>query len=1664
MNFLHKKGVIMKSQTKVLSVCIIVLLIIYGVASQSHCENLVLSDASGEINQTVVFELTINNAPNTVSAMGLDLSYNPDILSFQSYEIGGLVSRFNVINAAENSDGIVRIGGVSLTAANQIQKGESGLLIKLSFNVLSNNSTTLQLLELFDHFKGWSVKDGLFNSPSVLPTITNIFPTRAYTTGGGELHITGTNYKEGVTISIGNSTQLTTYYDSASHIYCKIPSHEAGYATIIVANPDGNAFTLNETFFYEINPNQPSTIDEMNWITKQLSEQKILPPEDITDNERFGSSVAISDNFAIVGAKSDDDNQGSAYIFEKSGTGWEIMQKIVSESPKPHAYMGLSVAITDEFAFAGESCFDVDEENKGIGAVYVYQYQTSSGKWEKSQQLLPEMIEGTHRFGTSMSAFEDTLVVGAYGNTNESGKAFVFQRDGNQWNQVQCLEPQVPIIMGRFGKAVNIFSDYIIVGAYIESNYIGGAYIFQKIDGSWQQTTKLTSPEAQEFSFFGYSVDINNDFAIVGAYAFEKNDIEETGAVYIFKQTKTGWKRTTNFWDLAYTITENDLENRDKFGISLQLEGDILAVGATKSSSSDSGTVYFYELNDTDYTKMKELRASDVQIDARFGQSIALNSNHFIIGADIDNGQGETTGGVYFYEPLTNANHPPIIYAQSIIMNEDREYNMDLKICADDLESSDHLLTWTSIANQHFDITIVNENQAILKSEENWFGVETITFMVYDPQGLSATGDFDITVSPVNDPPIITDIPDQTIEENDFFSDIYLDNFVADVDDPDTTIIWTISGETELSVTIVDRIAKITVPYESWHGSETLTLQAKDPDGLIVSDTATFTVIQKMILIPPEDLSASETSNGIQLKWTPLPDFSTTYTVYRSQMENGIFYPVHSTPVSTYDAIKKGFIDTSIQPNVYYYYKVKTCKDNIESQSFSNTVKAIRIDHADFNLQFINPSHQILTVGESVTFQLLLKKLASFTGHLDIWCTDIPQEIQYHIIVNGIDTGIQAKNVQLLPATLDIHILSKSSLLPGDYHFRLQCVNLDGTSGNIQKTWGLDLTVIADAGIFVDLSANIIHKRDNCIVYGSIYPPLKSKPVLLTAFVDQQAFFFKQVYTEIGGIYSSNQWIDSFEPERYTIQASWTDPFSNKHLAQSHELIIEKISPQITCLPGQESKPSIDQDFSIKGLLSESLAFEPIVIKLFSPDGINDKKYTTYTDINGQFHISKPFFNENGLWTFKAYFMGNDIAIGCESDTYEIMVGNKGCAILVGGGQASSQNTYWDVTRKLITEVYKDFKYMGFSDDMIHLMINSQMIDINNDDIPDEVVDTKLPTADALINIIENEYTHILNANDTLYIYMQGHGTKVIQEDGAIISKLKLLGADECISSTQLNDALSHFQNKTDAKVVLIIESCYSGHFIKGLSHSKRIVITSAGDVPYNTDASGQISLSRYLFSRLRKGDSIQKAFEYAYKQLTNKNFPPPLLDDNGDGLVTMNDGIIASLTFLPGKLRWGHPEISKIHFSPILDQQTSLMIKVSLENSADQIEKVWTQVIPPDAPILSGTQMIHFAETELSHDKENTYIGSINNFSYDGIYTVLVYAQSVDNEVSDPEQLIIRVTNVGRKNDFDDDGQITLMDMIYVLQSLISMNNDQNVELVDAVYLMQVLGDTIVR
>ena len=126
---------------------------------------------------------------------------------------------------------------------------------------------------------------------------------------------------------------------------------------------------------------------------------------------------------------------------------------------------------------------------------------------------------------------------------------------------------------------------------------------------------------------------------------------------------------------------------------------------------------------------------------------------------------------------------------------------------------------------------------------ELWNGSETLTFTVTDPEGGVAKTTMKLSVKSINDPPVMKDIPEQTIKEKGQFKDVELDKYVSDLDHGKDKLKWSITGNRELKVSVDgNRVMKVTPPSPQWNGSETLTIKVTDPEGATDERSIAYTV------------------------------------------------------------------------------------------------------------------------------------------------------------------------------------------------------------------------------------------------------------------------------------------------------------------------------------------------------------------------------------------------------------------------------------------------------------------------------------------------------------------------------------------------------------------------------------------------------------------------------------------------------------------------------------------------------------------------------------------------------------------------------------------------------------------------------------------------------
>jgi hypothetical protein len=197
-----------------------------------------------------------------------------------------------------------------------------------------------------------------------------------------------------------------------------------------------------------------------------------------------------------------------------------------------------------------------------------------------------------------------------------------------------------------------------------------------------------------------------------------------------------------------------------------------------------------------------------------------------------------------YYELITSGgNTPPIVIdiPDQTIAEGSSFTTINLNDYVSDVETLDADIIWSYSGQTALTVSIVDQVATIGIPSVDWNGAETITFTATDAGSLFDSDAATFTVTGVNDPPVVSGIPDQTITAGSTFTTINLDDYVTDVDNTDAQMTWTYTGNSQLAVSIVARVATITYTG-GWTGAETITFTATDPGALFDTDDATFTV------------------------------------------------------------------------------------------------------------------------------------------------------------------------------------------------------------------------------------------------------------------------------------------------------------------------------------------------------------------------------------------------------------------------------------------------------------------------------------------------------------------------------------------------------------------------------------------------------------------------------------------------------------------------------------------------------------------------------------------------------------------------------------------------------------------------------------------------------
>jgi hypothetical protein len=400
---------------------------------------------------------------------------------------------------------------------------------------------------------------------------------------------------------------------------------------------------------------------------------KLLPPDGQGDpGDFFGVRVAISGDFAVVGAELDDnhgEDSGSAFVFERSGDIWVFRQKLTSPSAAAGDRFGEWVDIDGDTIAVGA----LDDADSGVmsGSVSVFRYSGTS--WYFEDKLLASDGELGDRFGETVYVDGDRIGAGARFADHGMGAAYIFTRSGSSWTQQQKLTAPEREFNDWFGTQIAINGNTAIVGARTDdiegTEDAGAAYIFSLNTGVWTLEDTLTAGDPHTSDEFGMAVDIDGDTAVVSAFKDDENGTD-AGAVYVFMRTADGWVEQQKL------LATDDFPDFDEVGTQLSLQGNSLVAGGSLTRA-----VFLFKRADGHWTQHAKIVPNDPN-DARFGTSTDLDGRSIVGGARLSKDNGLESGSAFVFDIIHADGSACLADLTAIVMNMNLQQGIDKSIDA----------------------------------------------------------------------------------------------------------------------------------------------------------------------------------------------------------------------------------------------------------------------------------------------------------------------------------------------------------------------------------------------------------------------------------------------------------------------------------------------------------------------------------------------------------------------------------------------------------------------------------------------------------------------------------------------------------------------------------------------------------------------------------------------------------------------------------------------------------------------------------------------------------------------------------------------------------------------------------------------------------------------
>ncbi len=401
---------------------------------------------------------------------------------------------------------------------------------------------------------------------------------------------------------------------------------------------------------------------------RAFKEQQNVRGTTTVSDDNCGYSVALSGDTLVIAAPFNDytgQDSGIAYVFQYSHSlkRYRQVARLTPSDGSAYDYFGNSVAIDGNTVVVG--AYGDDDSGSTSGSAYLFSRPANGwSSMHESAKLTASDATGGDHFGYSVAIDGDTVVVGAYGDGDfgiSSGSAYLFSKPAGGWvgpvHESAKLTPSDGEAYDYFGYSVAIDGNTVVVGAYGDGDFgifSGSAYLFSKPAGGWvgpvHESAKLTSSDGAAYDYFGYSVAIDGNTVVVGAYGDDDSG-DSSGSVYLFRRPDSGWKSMME----SAKLMPSDGAAYDYFGYRVAIDGDTVVVGAygDDDSGDASGSAYLFSRPFGGWTRGHQnarLSAADGEAHDFFGSSVAVSGNTVVIGAKGDKERGTGSGSAYIFQ------------------------------------------------------------------------------------------------------------------------------------------------------------------------------------------------------------------------------------------------------------------------------------------------------------------------------------------------------------------------------------------------------------------------------------------------------------------------------------------------------------------------------------------------------------------------------------------------------------------------------------------------------------------------------------------------------------------------------------------------------------------------------------------------------------------------------------------------------------------------------------------------------------------------------------------------------------------------------------------------------------------------------------------------------